>query len=290
MFNYERCRKDDERGEKEMNDLIRLNNVSFVYPAGVKALSNINISFNKEEVIAIIGQNGSGKTTLAKHLNGLLKPTKGEVLVNGESTIKKTTAELSRVVGYVFQDPNDQIFMTRVYDEVSFGPKNLKLKEKEVKKNVKEALKLTGLWDKRKIHPLDLNINDKKMVAIASIMAMKPDLIILDEPTSGQDHKGIEKVKRLITTLRKKHSIIIISHNMELVSEVADKVVIMLNSRILFEGTPKQAFVKNKLLNKTYLKPPFITQLAQRTGLRKDVLTIEEFVEEVNKSRVSKPR
>lgn len=267
-----------------MTPIIKTSRVTFTYPAKVTALRDINLELNKGEVTAIIGQNGSGKTTLVKHFNGLLKPTKGEVLVKDKDTRELTTAQLSKIVGYVFQDPDDQLFMSKVYDEVAFGPKNLGFKGKELKSSVKNALKMVGLWDLRRKHPLDMNLNDKKLITMASIIAMKPEVIILDEPTNGQDHQGILKVESLINRLRKEHTVIIISHNMELVSKVADRVVMMYDSRVIFKGPPSKAFTKKKLLNKTYLKPPLITQLGQGVkGLPRDVLTIDELVKELQK-------
>lgn len=268
-----------------MTPVISVKDVDFTYqPAEVTALREINLEINKDEVTAIIGQNGSGKTTLVKHFNGLLKPTKGAVLVQGNDTKDLTTAKLSSTVGYVFQDPDDQLFMNKVYDEVAFGPKNLEFEEKELKKSVKEALKLVGLWSLRKKHPLDLNLNDKKFVTMASIIAMKPDVIVLDEPTNGQDHDGIKKVEELIGTLKKEHTVVLISHNMDLVSKVADRVVMMYDTRIIFNGPPEKAFTKNKLLSKTYLKPPAITQLAQSVKkMPRSILSIDDFVKELQK-------
>ncbi len=265
-----------------MSEIIQVKNLSFTYPSGVRALYGINLDIKKGEILAIIGQNGSGKTTLVKHFNGLLKPTSGSVTVNNIDTKDQTTAQLSRTVGYVFQDPDDQLFMSKVYDEVAFGPKNLKLDKKEVKTRVNQALELVGLLNEKNKHPLDLNIDDKKLVTIASIIAMNPEVIILDEPTRGQDHKGGRKVEELIQKLSKDHTVIIIAHDMDLISRIAQRVVVMYNSTILFEGTPKEAFVKNELLEKTNLAPPFITQLGQSIkGFKKDILSVDEFVNEV---------
>jgi len=271
--------------------LLEVKGLSFTYPAGVKALRNVNFKINKGEVLAIIGQNGSGKTTLVKHFNGLLKPTKGEVLINDETTKDKTTARLSRMVGYVFQNPDDQIFNSTVFNELAFGPKNLGLSKSEIKKRVKEVLKIIDLEGFERKHPLDLGLDQKKLIAIASILAMKPEVVILDEPTTGQDHKGVKKIESLINDLSKDHTVIIISHNMELVAKVATRVIVMWNSELIFDGEPKKAFVKNSLLNKTYLKPPIITQLAQRVkGLKNDTLTIDELINQLSKTRSSKPR
>ncbi|MDD5417904.1 MAG: ATP-binding cassette domain-containing protein [Candidatus Nanoarchaeia archaeon] len=263
-------------------NVIEIKNLSFTYPAGVEALKDINLEIKKGEIVAIIGQNGSGKTTLVKHFNGLLQPTSGTVIINGKDAKQSTTAQLSREVGYVFQDPDDQLFMSKVKDEIAFGPKNLKMKKNEVNKRVRDTLKLVKLWKFRNTHPLDLNLDDKKLIAIASIIAMNPHVIILDEPTSGQDHRGILRAESLIKKLSKEHTIIIISHDMDLVSKIAQRVIVMYNSKILMTGTPKEVFIKTSLLAKTHLKPPLITQLSQKTkGMRSDILSIDEFIEEL---------
>jgi len=261
---------------------IKVRGLKFTYPGGVTALKNIDLEIMKGEVVAIIGQNGSGKTTLVKHFNGLLKPTRGDVIVNGKDTENFTTSQLSRDVGYVFQNPDDQLFTSKVIEEVRFGPKNLKFSEKEINEKVKYALKITGLLKKRNIHPLDLNLDEKKLLTIASIVAMNPQVIILDEPTGGQDHKGVKKIEKIINELRKTHTIILISHNMDFVARVAGKIIVMHSARILMTGTPKEVFAKPDLLKKTFLKPPSITQLAQSMkGIRNDTLTIDEFVEQL---------
>ncbi|MFA5405871.1 MAG: ATP-binding cassette domain-containing protein [Candidatus Nanoarchaeia archaeon] len=265
--------------------MISVNNLTFTYPIGVTALRNINLEIKQGEVVAIIGQNGSGKTTLVKHFNGLLLPTTGDVLINGKSTFNSTTAQLSREVGYVFQNPDDQIFNNTVFDEVAFGPKNLGLNKREVSKRVNDALEVVGLSAVKRKHPLDLDLNQKKLVAIASILAMHPQVLILDEPTTGQDHEGLIRVESLIKTLRKDHTIIMISHDMGLVARAADRVVMMCNGGIIFDGSPREAFTKNDLLKRTYLQPPLVTQLSQSLGLKKDVLTIDEFIDSIHSSK-----
>lgn len=266
--------------------LIQVKNVSFEYKEGLSVLKNINLTLDKGEVVAIIGQNGSGKTTLVKHFNGLLRPNKGELLINDEPTIKKTVAQLSHICGYVFQNPDDQIFNSVVENEVAFGPNNLGIKDVELKVRVDEALKTVGLFEQRKKHPLDLDLNQKKLVAIASMIAMNPELLILDEPTTGQDHAGLIKVEELINTLRKTHTVVIISHDMNLVARVADRVIMMCNGEIIFNGPPKEAFTKNALMKRTYLKPPIITELAQNIkGFSRDILTVDEFMDELIKLR-----
>lgn len=265
--------------------LISVKDLTFSYIPGINVLNNVNLEINKGETIAVVGHNGSGKTTLVKHFNGLLKPVKGAVLINGEPTVDKSTAQLSRTVGYVFQNPDDQIFNSSVYKEVSFGPSNLGLSKSEVGHRVHEALELTGLVKVRNTHPLDLNLNDRKLVTIASIIAMNPEVLILDEPSSGQDHEGVRRVELLIKELSKNHTVILISHDMRLVSRVAKRIIMMFDSRVIFDGPIREAFTKNELLAKTDLNPPVITELAQKTGLKRDILTVDEFINELIKLR-----
>ncbi|VVB75877.1 putative ABC transporter ATP-binding protein [Candidatus Tiddalikarchaeum anstoanum] len=267
-----------------MTPIIKVNNLMFSYPNGVVALRNINLEINKGEIVAIIGHNGSGKTTLVKTFNGLLKPTSGEVLINGVSTKNENTAKLSKIVGYVFQNPDDQIFNNSVYNEVAFGPGNLNLKKEEINKRVLNALEIVGLEKDKKMHTLDLSLNKKKLVTIASIIAMNPEVIILDEPSSGQDHEGTVKIEALIKELQKNHTVIIISHDMNLVSKVASRVIVMWDSNLIFDGDKRTAFMNSDLLKKTDVSPPIITQLAQKIkGFRKDILTADEFIDEIIK-------
>jgi energy-coupling factor transport system ATP-binding protein len=269
-----------------MTAIVQVKDLYFEYAKDLSVLKKINLSIGKGEVIAIIGQNGSGKTTLVKHFNGLLRPTKGEILINNEPSAKKTVAQLSHICGYVFQNPDDQIFNSSVENEVAFGPSNMGIKGVELKVRVDEALKTVGLFEQKKRHPLDLDLNQKKLVAIASIVAMNPELIILDEPTTGQDHAGLIKVEALIKELRKKHTVIIISHDMNLVARVASRVIMMYKGEVIFDGSPKEAFTKNNLMKKTYLKPPIITELAQSIkGFSRDILTVDEFMDELTKLR-----
>lgn len=269
-----------------MSSIISVKNIMFSYISGINVLNNINLEVSKGETVAIIGHNGSGKTTLVKHFNGLLKPTSGDVLINDVSVMNRTTAQLSRTVGYVFQNPDDQIFNNTVYTEVAFGPKNLGLSKVEIRRRVRDALEFVGLLGVKNIHPLDLNLNDKKLVTIASIIAMNPEVIILDEPSSGQDHEGVRRVELLIKALSRNHTVILISHDMSLVSRVASRIVMMFDSRIIFDGSVRDAFTRTDLLKKTDLSPPVITELAQKIkGFRKDVLTINEFTEEIIKLR-----
>lgn len=216
--------------------LVEIRNLWFKY-TDRWVLKNINLSVAEAEVIALFGPNGCGKTTLAKHLNGLLKPTRGTVIVDGIDTKETTTATLASIVGYVFQNPGHQIFSNTVFDEVAFGPRNLKMKN--VKKIVKDSLRLLGLEKKINILPFMLSTGEKERLAIASVLAMNPKLLILDEPTIGQDPKNYRRITKLIRILKKRgKSVVLISHDVRMIKEASDKVCVMKEGRILEVGDP----------------------------------------------------
>ncbi|RLG02213.1 MAG: hypothetical protein DRN60_03705 [Thaumarchaeota archaeon] len=253
-----------------------------IYPGGIEALRGINMHVYRGEHLAIIGQNGSGKTTLVKHFNGLLKPTKGRVLVFGIDTRNVSVSELSKKVGYVFQNPDHQIFAPSILEEVAFGLRNLKLPEEEVRKRVSWALNFVGLEGREEEHPFKLSKAERQMLAVASILSMKPDVIIVDEPTTGQDWMGVNKIMNMLDELKRMgHTIITITHDMRAVAEHADRVIVLQRGRILHEGSPREVFSKPEILMQTYLEPPPITLLAKSLSdsgvpVLKDVLTIEE--------------
>jgi len=229
----------------------------------INALNGVNLQIDEGDFIAIIGQNGSGKTTLVKHFNGLLKPTGGDVYVFGENTRDKSIAELSRMVGYVFQNPDQQIFAETVRKEVEFGPKNLNLKQEMVDLSVDNALKLVGLDDYEDVSPFSLSKGQKQGLAVASIIAMGSEIIILDEPTTGRDYLQSKKIMDLIKQLNHDGTtVIFITHNMQLVAEYSEKVVVMSKGGIILEGTSGEIFIKKDLLYSNYLKPPQITELS----------------------------
>jgi len=260
-----------------------------IYPGGIEALRGINMHVYRGEHLAIIGQNGSGKTTLVKHFNGLLKPTKGRVLVFGIDTRNVSVSELSKKVGYVFQNPDHQIFAPSILEEVAFGLRNLKLPEEEVRKRVSWALNFVGLEGREEEHPFKLSKAERQMLAVASILSMKPDVIIVDEPTTGQDWMGVNKIMNMLDELKRMgHTIITITHDMRAVAEHADRVIVLHRGRILREGSPREVFSKPEILMQTYLEPPPITLLAKSLSdsgvpVPKDVLTVEEAADSLGK-------
>ena len=263
---------------------IQLNNVSFTYPGGYSAVENVSLSIKQGEKVAIVGQNGAGKTTTVKMMNGLNKPTQGDVMVGDMNTKNFTTARISRIVGYVFQNPDDQIFHASVEEEVRYGPKTLKLSKEEEDKRVKEALKATGMYKHRAQNPLDLPLSVRKFVTIASVIPMACDVFIFDEPTAGQDINGNNRLSKIISDLHSKgKTVITISHDMEFVANNFDRVVVMANKHIVREGTPHEIFWDNSSMEIAKLKPPYVSRICQELGISRDVITIDEAADEILK-------
>lgn len=262
---------------------LELRDVSFCYPNGYRAVENISMSFEKGEKVAIIGQNGAGKTTTVKLMNGLLKPSKGEVLVDGESTAGKTTASIARKVGYVFQNPDDQIFQDTIYKEIAFGLKNRNLSKEEIDRKVKEAAKMCGLNGCLEEHPYNLSYSKRKFITIAAIVAMDPQVLILDEPTAGQDRRSTELLGEIMNRLTEQNkTVITITHDMEFVVKEFRRVIVMAEKRKRKDASPREIFWNMELLKLSNLKQPYICRLAGALGYE-NIMTIQEMIE-VNKN------
>lgn len=260
--------------------------LTHVYPGGVLALRETNLEVRRGEVLGIVGQNGSGKTTLVKHFNGLLRPTSGRVLVNGADASTKHIHDLAGHVGYVFQNPNHQLFASTVHAELFFGPHNLGLPEAEAEQRVQQAIEFFDIGPLLKQHPYRLAFPLRKLVAMASIYAMNPDVFVLDEPTTAQDHSGSNMVRKLVTGLRGQgKTVVIVSHDMALVAEVADHVVAMWAAAVIAAGTPREIFANDEVMRQTMLHPPQIAQFSRRWSgepAPSDIaLTVAEAVEAV---------
>lgn len=250
-----------------MSDVV-LKDVSFSYPNGFLAVDHINIEINSGENVAIVGQNGAGKTTTVKMMNGLLKPTEGNVLIGEMNTRNYTTAQVSRVVGYVFQNPDDQIFKYNVLDEVMFGPLNIGMNPETAKEKALKALELMGLSGKEKENPYDLDLHERKMVAIASVLAMDTEVIILDEPTIAQDDTGKKRISSMIKQLSDSGKLVIaILHDMDFVAENFERVIVMAHGTVLADGVPEEVFAQDEVLKKARLQKPSMTQLLERLGM-----------------------
>lgn len=258
---------------------LELKDVSFYYPNGYRAVENISMSFEKGEKVAIIGQNGAGKTTTVKLMNGLLKPSNGEVLVDGESTAGKTTASIARKVGYVFQNPDDQIFQDTIYKEIAFGLKNRNLRKEEIDRKVKEAAKMCGLNTCLEEHPYNLSYSKRKFITIAAIVAMDPQVLILDEPTAGQDRRSTELLGEIMNRLTEQNkTVITITHDMEFVVKEFKRVIVMAEKRKREDASPREIFWNLELLKLSNLKQPYICRLANAIGYQ-NIMTIQEMIE-----------
>lgn len=270
----------------EQKPYIEVNDLSYSYTDGTSALSEINLSIYQNEFIAFIGQNGSGKTTLSKCLNGLFKPIQGDVIVDGFNSRNTPIVQMVRRVGYVFQNPDHQLFNNNCWDEIAYGPRNIELPEDEVAERVAEAAKVVGLdemyFDE---HPFFLSKGLRQRVAIASILALRPRVIIVDEPTTGQDARQSLEIMDFLKLLNIElgHTIIIITHDMPIVAKYAQRVIVLGNGRILADGDTRSVFQMADVLAQTYLEPPQITQLAQRCtqqGFSASTLTVEEMLKQ----------
>ncbi len=268
--------------------IIKVEDLWYQYPeSNFWALRGINLEIQRGELIALIGQNGGGKSTLAKNLNGLYKPTKGRVLVEGLDTKEVPTQEIVKRVGYVFQNPSHQIFESKVWDEVAYGPKNFGLSEDEIRERVEWALSLVGLQGYEDTHPYDLDYGKMKLLTVASVLAIKPDVLVLDEPTTGQDHKGRWILADLSKKLNKEgFTIVTITHDMRYVAEVAERTILIANGQILMDGPTRKVLTDIETLRKAAIKPPQVVQLAyalRDKGVELDALTVREALEQFKK-------
>nr|WP_303210131.1 ATP-binding cassette domain-containing protein [Methanobrevibacter smithii] len=239
-------------------------NLSFTYPDGTQALKNINIEIEKGEKVAIIGPNGAGKSTLFSHFNGLTEPTSGCVKIEDKpiSFEKDELLKVRQKVGIVFQDPNDQLFAPTVKEDIAFGPMNLGLSYDEVEKRVEDALKMVGMENYEDKTPHHLSGGQQKRIAIAGIIAMKPELMILDEPTAGLDPDGVEKVLNIMNQLNEEGmTLIISSHDIDMISKYADKIFVLYNGEIIESGNKNKIFSDMKLLKKAHLRTPITTEI-----------------------------
>lgn len=266
-------------------DIIEFKNVDFEYPNGVSAVENVSFKIKKGENIAIVGQNGAGKTTTVKMINGLLKPTKGNIIVKGKNTKDFSTAQLSRDAGYVFQNPDDQIFHNTVREEIEFGPKVLGFSEEKAKKVVDSAIKLSGLKNELDENPYNLSQAIRKLVTIASVIAMDTDIIILDEPTAGQDYFGLTRLENILTKLKENgKTIITITHDMEYVANNFQTVFVMANRTLLKIGNPQYIFNNDELLDISMLKRPYISLISHKLGIDTNPIKTEELIDYITES------
>lgn len=260
---------------------IQINNLHFTYPTGLEAIGGISLSIESGEQVAIVGQNGAGKTTLVRHFNGLLQPTSGSVLIGDWDTKAQPVAKLASRVGYVFQNPDEQLFSRDVLTEISFGPKNLGYSKEKIDTLVKRALSLTQLNDQTETNPYDLSPTWRKMVALASIIAMDTAIVIFDEPTTGQDAFNVARIANVIAELKKEgKTVITITHDIDFCAENFDRVIALSKGKILLDGPAQDILGQEEILAQTYVDPPQLTRLGKRLGLKETVRNQDEFLQQ----------
>ncbi|WP_020577791.1 energy-coupling factor ABC transporter ATP-binding protein [Actinopolymorpha alba] len=249
---------------------ILVDGASYVYPTGdVVALREVTLRIGHGEIVGLVGQNGSGKTTLTKLFNGLLKPTGGRVVVNGIETRNESVQELARHVGYVFQNPNHQLFARTVQEELEFGPRNLGLTDDEIAERVADAVEFFDLSGELGTHPYRLSFPLRKLVGIASIYAMRPPVLVLDEPSTGQDHRTTGVINTLLRRLAELGTTVVcVSHDMPLLADVVERVVVMRDAQVIADASPRAVFADEDLMKRTNLHAPQATQIGLRTVAR----------------------
>jgi energy-coupling factor transport system ATP-binding protein len=274
----------DETAASTETKIVEVENLSHTFPGlrPVEALKNVNLKIGRGEMVGLIGQNGSGKTTLALHLVGIYKPTNPDarVVVDGVNVHDKKTplTEVVKHINYVFQNPDNQLFSDTVEEEVTYALKMLNLPEEEMKHRVDSILRLYDLDEDRNRPIMYLTKDKKTFLAQASVLVMNPNVIIVDEPTTGLDHEMGERVMSILKRLNRDEgrTIIIITHNMNLVAKYADRMVVMSGGKVLLDGPTRQVFGKTDVLRQCSISPPQITRLGQALGLDQEVLTVDE--------------
>lgn len=276
-------------GKEGETGLIEIQNVSYAYEdAAAKALNNVSLTINDGEFVAVVGHNGSGKSTLAKHLNALLLPTEGKVLVDGMDTADETdTLSIRQRVGMVFQNPDNQLVTTIVEEDVAFGPENIGVPGNEIRTRVDRALAAVGMEKYAHSAPNMLSGGQKQRIAIAGMLAMQPKVLVLDEATAMLDPKGRRDIIDLVTKLHKENGITVVMITQYMEEAIgADRVAVMSGGELILEGTPKDVFSQDELLHKHRLDVPVMQQLANRlnahgANLPKSILSVEEMAQAI---------
>lgn len=267
--------------------MIEVENLHFRYPSGVEALKGVSLTIKCGEFVAIMGQNGAGKTTLVKHFNGLLKPSEGTVRVDDVDTTKTSVATLSRNTGFVFQNPDHQLFSETVEDEISFALKNFGFDEETIEQRITWALNLLSLTEYRKTSPFLLSGGERKRVALASVLAWNPETLILDEPTIGQDHQQKEKLRQFIIQMQSQgKTVVIVTHDVEFVAECNPRVLLMKDGKIVADGEGREILTTPEVLAQSSIVLPQIAQVFMTLaslGLPRDVIDVYEAKEIVLK-------
>ncbi len=263
-----------------MSEAVRFESVHFTYPSGVAALKGVSLAVGAGERVAIVGENGAGKTTLVRHLNGIFRPTSGAVYVDGGTTADRSIAQLAAHVGYVFQNPDEQLFARTVQADVEFGPRNLGLAPAEATARAAEALETVQLTAEAQAHPHHLSLSERKRVALAGVLAMRTPVVVLDEPTTGQDARGVAMVAGVVEALAAAgRTVVAITHDMDFCAEHFDRVVVMADGEVVADGDPRAVFAEAAALERAAIEPPQLFRLAAHLGWPVRPLTPQEFVD-----------
>lgn len=264
---------------------IQISNLDFTYPNGVHALQRVSLEIRAGSRIVLLGQNGAGKTTLVKHLNGLLKPSRGDVLIGDWNTREHSIAQLARRVGFVFQNPDDQLFKTSVQDEIAFGPTNLKLDAAEISKRVALAIEWCGLENVRDAHPYDLAPWQRRWVAIASVVAMQTPMVVLDEPTTGQDAFGLARLAALLDEwTRAGVTVIAVTHDIDFAVEQFPELLVMAQGQVIARGDAS-VLEDESVLERAALDAPQLMRLVRGLGWQETPVTVENFYDVLESHR-----
>jgi energy-coupling factor transporter ATP-binding protein EcfA2 len=268
-----------EAGEQQPV-VLEADHLSYQYPGypPVKALEDITVSIRSGEMVGIVGQNGSGKSTLVKSFVGLLRPTRGEIRMNGKNISKVAVGKMARLVGLVLQNPDYQLFTTSCKDEILFGLKNLGIEGKEAEEKVHSALALVGLEAEYETFPFRMSFGDRRKLAVAATVALDPQVLILDEPTTAQDHRGRYQLAEIARKIRDEggRTILMITHDMDLIAHYAERLIVMWNGKIILDGPTDEVFAQREQLTRTFLRPPVAAEAAtvlRPYGLSENVIT-----------------
>lgn len=272
------------------NEVLSANDLVHTYKGGVTALKGVNLRVFENEIVSIVGQNGSGKTTLVRHFNGLLRPTSGSVFLYGEPTEKRTVSQMSRTVGYVFQNPNHQIFSATVREELAVAPKNFKTPQAEYEEAIERVVELMHIQSILDVNPLTLDYTTKKIVTIASVLVFHPKVLILDEPTGGLDEAGRIMLSEITQLVHDEgHTVIMISHDMDYVAEHSECIVVMAGGEIIGDGLPEEIFSQHDVMERAQIEPPQIAQLDSWLDpmAQSSTLSVEAFVKKYGAGSLS---
>ena len=265
---------------------VRIEGLRHTYESGVEAVAGVDLTVEPGERLAIVGQNGAGKTTLVRHLNGMVRPTAGTVHIGDWNTAEKSIAQLSHRVGYVFQNPDEQIFARTVAADVGFGPKNLGFDEAQIAESVAAALDAVGLAHEADVHPHHLSLSERKRVAIAAVLAMRAPITVFDEPTTGQDEAGVRLIARIIDDLTAQGATVVaITHDMDFCVENFDRVVVMARGTVHADGPAAEVFAQRQALDAAAVEPPQLTRLARALGWAESPVDPAGFVDLLERRR-----